>query len=296
MHWGFTIEKDAGEKNFADHTSGYLMVRKKGIVNTLIIGDYLVNMGQGLIHWQGYAFGKSNNIIGGYRQGEAIRPHSGSDENRYHRGIATTLERKKLMLTFFAGQEKIDANIVTDSSNVNNTNRFISSFLTSGLHAKPSDLEDKNSVKETVFGSRMGLQIKKLKIAINYINTMFDLPIKKRFQPYNYYSISGDRWQNTSVDFSTNSKNIFLFGEAALDQNLNKAIVSGFVKSFDSKLDATIIYRNISKGFRSLQSNAMTQNTEANNERGFFSCINFLKSSILSFFSDISVSLSFINK
>ena len=276
MQWGFTMEKDAGEKNFADHTSGYLMVRKKGIINTLIIGDYLVNMGQGLIHWQGYAFGKSNNIIGGYRQGEAIRPHSGSDENRYHRGIATTFEKKKLLITVFAGQEKIDANIMTDTSIGNNTSRFISSFLTSGLHAKASDLADKNSVKETVFGSRLGVQMKGIKMAINYINTMFDVPIKKRYQPYNYHAISGNRWQNTSLDFSTNSKNIFLFGEAAIDQKLNKAIVTGLVKSFDTKLDATIIYRNIDKSFRSLQSNAMTQNTEANNERGIFSCVNFL--------------------
>jgi len=275
MQWGITIEKDAGEKNFGDHTSGYLMIRKKGIINSLVIGDYLVNMGQGLIHWQGYAFGKSNNIIGGFRQGEVIRPHTGSDENRYHRGIATTIEKKKLMLTIFAGQEKIDANIMIDSSNVSPSKRFISSFLTSGLHAKPADLADKNSVRETVFGSRMGLQKKNLKIAINYINTIFDIPIKKRFQPYNYYSISGDQWQNGSLDFSTNSKNMFLFGEAAIDQNFNTAIVSGLVKSLDSKLDATIIYRNISKGFRSIQSNAMTQNTEANNERGIFSCINF---------------------
>ena len=77
VQWGLTIEKDAGEKSFADHTSGYFMIRKKGIINTMVLGDYLISMGQGLIHWQGYAFGKSNNIIGGYRQGDFYRPHSG---------------------------------------------------------------------------------------------------------------------------------------------------------------------------------------------------------------------------
>lgn len=274
VQWGLTIEKDAGEKNFADHTSGYFMIRKKGIINTMVLGDYLISMGQGLIHWQGYAFGKSNNIIGGYRQGDFIRPHSGSDENRYHRGIALTLEKKKVTLSVFAGQKKIDANIMNDSSNGFSPSQYISSFLTSGLHAKESDLADKNAVKESIIGGRFGIQFKQLKIGANYINTMFDFPIKKRFQPYNYYSINGNRWQNGSIDFSTNSRRIFLFGEAAIDQNLNKALITGLIKSFDPKVDGTIIYRNISKKFRSIQSNAMTQNTEANNEEGIFSCIN----------------------
>lgn len=274
MEFGITIEKDAGEKNIADHISGFFSVRKKGILNNVIIGDYLINMGQGLIHWQGYAFGKSSNIIGGYRQGDFARPHTGSDENRYHRGFAITLQKKKLFLSLFAGREKIDANIVRDTLQNANQRGYISSFFTSGLHIKTSELGDKNAVTETVLGARIHSSIRKINVGVNYISTWFDYPIKKRNLPYNYFSIEGNQWQNASIDFSLNSKIGFGFGELAIDKNYNKALVSGIIKSLDPRLDVTILYRNISKDFRSIQSNALSQNTEANNEQGLFLCIN----------------------
>jgi hypothetical protein len=274
IQFGITIEKDAGESNLTDHISGFFSLRKKGIFNNIIIGDYLINMGQGLIHWQGYAFGKSSNIIGGYRQGEFARPHTGSDENRYHRGFAMTVQKKKIFFSLFAGREKIDANIVKDTSSTIDQRGYISSFLTSGLHIKASELEDKNAVTETVLGSRINSSIRTMNLGLNYISTWFDHPIKKRYLPYNYFSMKGDQWQNTSIDFSLNSKLGFAFGEMAIDKNFNKALVSGIIKSLDPRMDITMIYRNISKDFRSIQSNALTQNTEANNEQGLFLCLN----------------------
>ena len=273
MRWGATIEKDAGEQNWADHMSGYAMIKDKGIVKTMIVGDYLLCIGQGLMQWQGYAFGKSNNIIGGYRQGEIIRPHTGSDENRYHRGIGMTLAKKNGELTLFAGREKIDANVITDSS-LTSPFKYISAFQTSGLHYSASTITDKNAVMEKIMGGRASVYFHEFKIGINHLYTVFDYPIKKRNIPYNFFAINSNHWQNSSADFSLNTKKAFLFGEIAIDQQVNKAINIGLIKSIDAKLDVFFLYRNINKAFRSIQSNAMTQNTEANNERGLYTCLN----------------------
>ena len=43
-----------------DHLSGYLAISSDRILKNCIIGDYTVNMGQGLIQWQGYSMGPSN--------------------------------------------------------------------------------------------------------------------------------------------------------------------------------------------------------------------------------------------
>lgn len=273
VRWGATIEKDAGEQNWADHMSGYCMIKNKGVLKTLIIGDYLVCVGQGLLQWQGYAFGKSNNIIGGYRQAEIIRPHTGSDENRFHRGISMTLTKRNIDLTLFAGKEKIDATIITDSTTYQ-PSMYISAFQTSGLHNSTSTIADKNAIREKIIGGRASMQFHELNIGINHLYTGFDYPIKKRNIPYNYYAINTNHWQNSSVDFSLNTKKVFLFGEMAVDQQFNKAINLGLIKSLDAKLDIFLLYRNINKAFRSIQSNAMTQNTEANNERGLYTCVN----------------------
>ena len=50
---GLSAEKDAGEKNAFDFTSFYIQKNYTKYFKHLIIGDYLVTMGQGLAHWQG---------------------------------------------------------------------------------------------------------------------------------------------------------------------------------------------------------------------------------------------------
>lgn len=269
---GVTIEKDAGEKNIADYRSGFLLLSSKRILKSIVMGDYTVNMGQGLIRWQGYSTGMTSQIISGYRQGELIRPHRGTDENRYHRGLGLSFQKDKLTLQLFAGIEKVDANLLYDS--INNKN-VISSFLYSGLHVKSSELADKKSVEEKNFGGSLTFKKNKSRLSLNHLSTFFNAPVKKRDEPYNYFSFKGTSYKNTGVDFSTNIASAFVFGEAAVDSKLNTGFVTGVMKSLDRRVDLAFIYRNISKGYRSFQSNAFTQNTEANNERGQFISINF---------------------
>lgn len=91
--------------------------------------------------------------------------------------------------------------------------------------------------------------------------------------------MKGNTFRNSSISFSSVIASAFTFGEMAIDKNLNKALVIGLLKSLDPRLDLSIVYRNISPAYRSFQSNAFTQNTEANNERGQFISANFRISS-----------------
>jgi len=60
------------------------------------MGDYTVNMGQGLIRWQGYALGRSSNMMSCFKQGELFRPHTGTDENRFCRGLRFIYKKMQL--------------------------------------------------------------------------------------------------------------------------------------------------------------------------------------------------------
>jgi hypothetical protein len=50
---GFTIEKDEGENNWTDFTSFHVQIQNKGILKNLIVGDYQLQMGQGLATGEG---------------------------------------------------------------------------------------------------------------------------------------------------------------------------------------------------------------------------------------------------
>ena len=74
---------------------------KKNQRNMVVLGDYLVNIGQGLIHWQGRAVKKTGLPIMIKRQQPAIQPYRSNDENRFHRGLAMVIEQGKLSTSFF---------------------------------------------------------------------------------------------------------------------------------------------------------------------------------------------------
>ncbi|MEJ7679979.1 MAG: helix-hairpin-helix domain-containing protein [Segetibacter sp.] len=65
LQFGMTGDKDAGEQFFKgnqksgfDFYSFHFFARKLGAVKLLALGDFTVNLGQGLIHWQSLAFKK----------------------------------------------------------------------------------------------------------------------------------------------------------------------------------------------------------------------------------------------
>ena len=95
---GMTAEKDPGEAFFSgsnnqgfDFYSGYISANISKTLQNITVGDFLVRSGQGLVMWQGYTTGKSENVLGISKNGQGIRPSTGVDENLFFRGASTTL-------------------------------------------------------------------------------------------------------------------------------------------------------------------------------------------------------------
>ena len=81
LQFGVVAEKDAGEDFFKgtqkqgfDFYSAHIFARNIGIIKALAIGDFTVNMGQGLTQWQSLAFKKSADVINIKRQLSVLRP------------------------------------------------------------------------------------------------------------------------------------------------------------------------------------------------------------------------------
>ena len=101
LQFGFAGDKDAGEQFFKgaqnkgfDFYTYHLFVRKIGIIQALALGDFTVNMGQGLIQWQSLAFKKSVDVINIKREAEVLRPYNSAGEINFHRGVGITIAKK----------------------------------------------------------------------------------------------------------------------------------------------------------------------------------------------------------
>jgi hypothetical protein len=274
LYFGLTGDKDAGEQFFKgaqskgfDFYSFHFFARRLGSIKLIALGDYTVNLGQGLIQWQSLAFGKSSEVMSIKRQAPVLVPYRSAGEFYFNRGIGITLQKKNIEATAFASYKKISGNIVNDTAE-----RF-TSLLSSGYYRTPSENADKNKIMLASFGGNISYQSSSFKIGLNTVVHHFDIPLQKRDEPYNLYAISGKKIFNSSIDYSYTYKNIHLFGEAAIDKNFHKAIINGILMSVDSKIDLSILHRNIQKGYQSLFGNAFTENTTPVNEKGLYAGI-----------------------
>lgn len=273
LQWGLLGEKDAGEQFLKgaqqygfDFYSFHLYIRNVGIIKSLAIGDYTVNMGQGLIQWQGLAFGKGSNVLATKRQAPVLRPYSSAGEFNFHRGAGITLQKRNWESTLFISLRKLTANFEADTL----LGEHITSLSTSGYHRTASEVADKGILKQTTIGVNLQYNKNNWRIGINSIHYHFSLPIYKREAPYNLFAFRGNRLSNYSIDYSFTHKNVHLFGELATDNNLHTAILNGALISMNKTVDASLVYRKIGSAFQSLYANAFTENSSPVNETGLY--------------------------
>lgn len=278
LQFGVVGEKDAGEEFFKgsqkqgfDFYSVHLFARNIGIIKSLAVGNFSVNLGQGLTQWQNLAFKKGPDVTNIKRQLSVLRPYNSAGEINFHRGIGITLSKNNWETTMFISYKKVDANFVVDTLN---NEDYISSLQTSGLHRTQSEVEDKGSQQQFAVGGNLSYSNSHLHVGINAIQYHFKFPVNKSAEPYNLYSLSGKNLGNYSIDYSYTFKNLHFFGEVAATNHFNKAFINGLIISLDAKIDMSLLYRNISQQYQSLYTNAFTENTYPTNEKGVYSGIS----------------------
>lgn len=274
LQFGITGDKDAGE-NFLrgaqkagfDFYSIHFFMRKLGRVQALAIGDFTVNMGQGLIQWQGMAFKKSAAVISISRQSPVLKPYNAAGEFYFHRGAGITWQQGKMEFSTFISYRRLNANRDPDSTS---STEYISSLLTSGNNRTISELEDRSILGQLAAGGSLLYRNKGLQCGLNGIHYTYSLPMRKREEPYNLYAISGRNWFNGSVSYSYIHKNIYFFGEAAADKTGATAVINGMQLSLDPRADLSVLYRSVSQRYQALNANAFTENSKPGNEQGWY--------------------------
>jgi hypothetical protein len=274
LQFGLVGDKDAGEqffkgaqKNGFDFYSMHLFARNLGIVRRVAVGDFTVNLAQGLLTYQSLAFRKSVDVLNIKRQTEIFRPYNSAGEYNFHRGGAITIGTEKLQVSAFASYLKVDANAIVDSANYED---YVSSILTSGYHRTASENADRNNINQFAMGGRVQYRAGKLQVGVNAIHYKLSKPLHKTAEPYNAYTFNGDNLTGVSIDYGYTFRNIHVFGEVASDQKYSIAQVHGLIASLNSRVDFSMLYRNIAKDYNSLYANAFTESTTPVNERGLY--------------------------
>lgn len=272
LYWGITADKDPGEQFFRgtqktgfDFYSFHFFSRKLGPFQTLALGDFTVNMGQGLIHWQSLALGKGSEVMMIKRQSPTLMPYRSAGEFHFKRGIGFTMRKGNLESTLFFSRRRVSANLNSEDS----TQGF-TGFSGSGYHRTPSEIEDRKKLGETSAGATLHLATRKGRVGLNAVMYAFSLPLQKRDAPYRLFAINGDRWWNASVDYAQTFGNLHTFGEFAIDRRQSFAWVQGMLLSVDPAVDVSVLYRRIDMRYQSVSGRAFTETSMPTNETGFY--------------------------
>lgn len=279
---GVTAEKDAGEqffrgsqKNGFDFYSAHLFFKGGKYVRGVALGDYQVQIGQGIGFWSSYAFGKTADIATSKRTAIPLKAYTSVDESRFLRGAAIDLGYKNFGALIFASSKKIDANGVSDSTMEDV--EFISTLDLSGLHRTNKEIEKMNQLRENIIGTNIHFNKNLFKIGISGIYQGYDKPFIKNPTLYNQFDFRGQHHFTFSSDYSYTIKNVAFFGEIAKAYNQNVelgtgwAMVHGALISLDSRLSFGLLYRNYQKEYNSFYNAGFSEGSNTQNEKGLYS-------------------------
>jgi len=148
----------------------WLLNNKKGI-KTLVIGDYAVGYGQGLILNAGFSMDKSSETIKVIRTNNlGIKPHT-SVTTAAFRGVAITWQWQFMELTTYYSNIDLDASVKKTS--------YLKNVIRSGYYRTQGEIAKRKQINEQVIGGTIIYKdpIQGSELGINALCSQYSLPI-----------------------------------------------------------------------------------------------------------------------
>lgn len=279
----FMAEKDSGEPIFDSHTHGFDFISANlylenitKYINILVLGDYTLQLGQGLLIDNGFSIGKNEEFGTMAKKSTLLKPYQSLREDEMLRGIAAKLHlNRNLRLILFYSSNHIDGNrIEVLSKDSTSTETKVSSIETSGLHRNHSELNDKNAVRLDHTGTSLEYGISGFKAGINGVFVKQNPPLTNQNRVDRAF-ISDD---NEQLFGSFHHQWIFhhftFCGELAFDKKGNHAVIENAIVGLGKKMEALFSYRNFHQGFYSSLSNTLSTSSLSWNEKSLYMAIN----------------------
>ncbi|HEX5168364.1 MAG TPA: helix-hairpin-helix domain-containing protein [Cyclobacteriaceae bacterium] len=273
---GLTLEKDAGEsfrwqpmKQIGfDFFSFHAQVMNKGKLENLIVGDYQVQSGQGLVLGGLFGMGKGGETITSVRRSNlGGLPYTSSYENGYLRGVLATYRvMKAVHFTAFVSNANRDASLQNDSLE----NYNVGALQTSGLHRNKTERAGRDAIAETNMGAILNFKNHKVDGGLIWNTIAFNLPFNRKPTPYSQFNFNRRANHNVSLYLNYNFHNFTFFNEAAKSIDGGFAVLSGLLGSITPKFDVAFVYRNYQRNYHTFYANALSESSTIQNESGFY--------------------------
>ena len=267
LSWGVSTEKDAGEPIFTrsaplpDYLSGYVQLGDMGLLKNLVVGNYRLRFGQGLVLNSDFALGKSMLLQGLGRLSPSIKPHRGASEGDYYTGAAATMAWRAWQLTAFASYRRLDATLDGAS---------ISSLKSDGYHRTPLEQARKGNTRGNLFGAHLGYAAHGFHLGLTTMYQAFNRNFAPSTQAYKRYAPQGHAFWNASIDYAWHHHRLSIMGETAIDAKGSVATLNTLRVKAADRLHLTLLQRHYPHDFWALEGKAFASSSDIRNEQGLY--------------------------
>ncbi len=275
---GVTMEKDPGEEIFGetqpygfDFYSFHAYYGGGKYLRKAVIGDYQVQIGQGLAMWTGYGFSKTSQATSIRKNPHGLKSYTSTDETRFMRGAGVEVGIKDFSLTTWVSYKGVDGSIQELDSLEEEAARMASSINMSGYHRTTSELERKNSLQELIYGANFKYEIRNFQVGISAIQQTYDTYYQRDDRLVNKYQFKGKELLSLSADYSYIYRNISIFGEVAQSRDTKSvAFLQGISVALGRKVQLSALYRHYPKDYHTFYAQGFGDGSNTINESGIY--------------------------
>ena len=252
----FISQKDEGEKDFWDFYTGSLATEKLGIFDKIVIGNYRLALGQGILFAPKLGLSKGGNATHQpIKHFSNIRSYTSTNEVYSLFGGAFKLKISKLGIIPFYSKYKLDANV---------EDGYIKSIDITGFHRTETERAKKDKVTEKIYGAHLYYG-NASQIGFTALHTKYNLP---------FSDSSFKQEQNIfGLDYNLKLDNFNFFGEGAIAEKKESYLLGLFWEK--ENFENLIIFRSYDKYFPTFHGNPFHTSGNFDNERGIYYGISF---------------------
>ena len=299
IKYGFCAAQDAGEPLFAnknkwgtDYYSFYLKVNNIGRLKTIVLGQYKIKFGMGLIQNNCFGYGKQIMLSSMNNYDATITGHSSRSDGEHFLGLANTFDLSKKSsinkwtLTSFWSYRKIDATLNKDGS--------ISTISTTGYHRTPTEMEKKNNSSSLNAGTHINYKRNGLYIGASMVYNWLDRPLNPNTNnnpnSYKAYYAKGYGFWNASINYGYISGKFTFSGETATGSCNSIATINSLEAKLHRDITVNAVQRFYSYKYYAINAKAFDDGGYTQNESGIYAGIKWTatKRLTLEAYSDLS--------
>jgi hypothetical protein len=264
---GFNAEKDAGEQFWGKTNKGYdfysfhAQLNHFGKFQTIVIGDFRANFGQGLVLHSDFGIGKSSYVLNVTSRSSGLKKFSSFDEYNFFRGGGATLRLGKFDLSAFYSNKMMDGDTVNES---------FPTIIKTGYHRTLDEFNKKNAVNQQIIGGNVTYTNMNLQVGITAVHTQLDKSLIADKSVYNYFYFSGKMQTAGSIFYRYRWKKLNLFGETAMTDNGSIATLNGCYFSPVSQVNLVILQRYYSPEYDTFYASSFSETSRINDENGLY--------------------------